>query len=266
MVPQESVPTVHNKLVLTVPARQSIIERMVQSDKQALRDAFAARLKRALANKGIPEHGSGVFLKEATGVTPKAASKWLNAESTPGVDKMPAIARALGVRTEWLHYGTGEMHEGGSIAEHPAFKESNVAPPPKMEGYVPVISWVQAGAWTEICNVDFLSEEMVPRPPACSDRTFALRVKGQSMAPRYNPGTIIYVDPEVMPFDGDDVVAVLTDSNEATFKQYVEEPGESKMLKARNPNWPEPWVSINGNCQIIGVVIADLRMRVPRSG
>ncbi|WP_413616440.1 helix-turn-helix domain-containing protein [Halomonas cupida] len=265
MFPQQFVPTVHNKPVLTVPARQSIIERMVQSDKQALRDAFAARLKRALANKGIPEHGSGVFLKEATGVTPKAASKWLNAESTPGVDKMPAIARALGVRTEWLHYGVGEISEGGNIAEHPTFKESNVAPPPKMEGYVPVLTWIQAGEWTDLSNVDYLSDEKVPKPPGSSECTFALRVRGQSMTPKYDPGLIIYVDPGVSPYDGDDVVAILTEDNEAIFKQYVEEPGGRRLLKARNPSWPDPWIPINGNCEIIGVVIGFLWLRNPRA-
>ena len=159
----------------------------------------------------------------------------------------------------------GAEEGAGKIAQHPTLHESNVAPPPKMEGYVPVISWVQAGTWTEVCNVDVVSEEMVPRPPGCSDRTFALRVKGQSMLPKYEPNLVIYVDPEVMPFDGDDVVAVLTDSNEATFKQFVEEPGESKMLKARNPSWPDPYIAINGNCEIIGVVVATMWMRQPRA-
>ncbi|WP_064702679.1 LexA family protein [Halomonas caseinilytica] len=154
--------------------------------------------------------------------------------------------------------------DAGKVAQHPTLHESNVAPPPKMEGYVPVISWVQAGSWTEVCNVDAVSEERVPRPPGSSDRTFALRVKGQSMAPKYEPGLIIYVDPEVMPFDGDDVVAVLTESNEATFKQFVEEPGFERMLKARNPSWPDPYISINGNCEIIGVVIGSLWLRKPR--
>ena len=158
----------------------------------------------------------------------------------------------------------GELESGSNVT--PLKQESNVAPAPRMEGYVPVISWVQAGAWTEVCNIDAMSDELVPRPPSSSDSTFALRVKGQSMAPKYEPGLIIYVDPEVVPFDGDDVVAMLTDDNEATFKQYVEEPGGKKMLKARNPGWPEPWVAINGSCQIIGVVIASMWMRAPRSG
>lgn len=196
---------------------------------------------------------------------PTQASRFMGKNPSKNIgDRMARhIEEKFGKPRGWLdtdHSGA----QRDKISEHPAFKESNVAPPPKMEGYVPVISWVQAGAWTEVCNVDYLSDEVVPRPPACSDRTFALRVKGQSMAPRYEPNLIIYVDPEVLPFDGDDVVAVLTDSNEATFKQYVEEPGGGKMLKARNPSWPDPWVPINGNCQIIGVVIATMWMRTPR--
>lgn len=142
---------------------------------------------------------------------------------------------------------------------------SSIAPPPRLDGYVPVINWVQAGAWTEICEVEFEPEEFAPRPPNSSVHTFALRVRGQSMLPKYEPDLIIYVDPEVVPFDGDDVVALLTEHNEATFKQLVEEPGGGKLLKARNPSWPEPWIHINGNCEIIGVVVGSLWLRTPRA-
>lgn len=142
--------------------------------------------------------------------------------------------------------------------------QSNIAPAPRLEGYVPIINWVQAGAWAEVCPIEATAESMVPRPPNSSENTFALRVRGQSMIPKYEPGLIIYVDPEVVPFDGDDVVALLTDENEATFKQLVEEPGGQRLLKARNPAWPDPWVPINGNCEIIGVVIGSLWLRAPR--
>lgn len=141
----------------------------------------------------------------------------------------------------------------------------SVAPPPTLDGYVPVINWVQAGSWTEICDIEFEPQEFAPRPPNSSVNTFALRVRGQSMLPKYEPDLIIYVDPEVVPFDGDDVVALLTEHNEATFKQLVEEPGGGRLLKARNPSWPEPWIQINGNCEIIGVVVGSLWLRKPRS-
>ncbi len=74
------------------------------------------------------------------------------------------------------------------------------------------------------------------------------------MAPYFPQGHIIFVDPEVVAISGKKVVAMLSDSNEATFKQYIEDGGQ-KMLKAMNPNWPEPYIAINGNCRIVGTVI-----------
>ncbi len=180
-----------------------------------------------------------------------------------GEDFARHIERSLNLPSGWMDQDQDKS--SAVVSEHPAFKESNVAPPPKMEGYVPVLSWIQAGAWTDMSNVDFISDEMVPKPPGSSDNTFGLRVRGQSMAPKYEPGLIIYVDPEVPAYDGDDVVAILTEDNEATFKQLVEEPGGRRLLKARNPSWPDPWVPINGNCEIIGVVIGFLWMRAPRT-
>lgn len=198
---------------------------------------------------------------------PTQASRFMGRNATKNIGDRLArhIEECFGKPRGWLDTDHS-VSTASNVSQHPAQFESNVAPAPKMQGYVPVISWVQAGAWTEVCNVDAVSDEMVPRPPGSSDRTFALRVRGQSMQPKYDPDLIIYVDPEVIAFDGDDVVAVLTDNNEATFKQYIEEPGGEKMLKARNPNWPEPWVKINGNCEIIGVVIGSLWLRKPRVG
>ncbi|MDR5867957.1 LexA family protein [Halomonas koreensis] len=179
------------------------------------------------------------------------------------------IERMEGLAPGWLDTDQGSHRGSGSVSQHPAMYETNIAPPPRLAGYVPVLSWIQAGNWQEVVSVDDLGEDadQVPRPPNCSASTFALRVRGQSMAPKYEPNLIIYVDPEVMPFDGDDVVAMLTEHGgaEATFKQLVEEPGGQRLLKARNPAWPDPWIPINGNCEIIGVVIGSLWLRAPRA-
>ncbi|MFJ2680948.1 LexA family transcriptional regulator [Pseudomonas sivasensis] len=79
---------------------------MVQIEE--IRAAFASRLKKSLAEKGIDQWGAGARLAEMTKVTPKAASKWLNGESMPGAAKMQAIAENLGVKIEWLQHGSGE--------------------------------------------------------------------------------------------------------------------------------------------------------------
>jgi len=84
--------------------------------------------------------------------------------------------------------------------------------------------------------------------------TYILRVIGESMVEEYRPGDMVFVDPEVVPIHGDDVIALMHDSGETTFKRLVEEEG-TKYLKALNKSWPEPYVKINGNCSIIGTVI-----------
>lgn len=122
---------------------------------------------------------------------------------------------------------------------------------------VPVISWIQAGAWKEIgyAEVDDVSLiEKYPCPVPCGPLTYILRVIGDSMIDEYRPGDMIFVDPEVAPTHGDDVVAIMLDSGETTFKRLIEDGGQ-KFLKALNKSWPEPYIKINGNCSIIGTVI-----------
>ena len=127
---------------------------------------------------------------------------------------------------------------------------------------VPLLTWVQAGAWTECEEID-MDEEFIKRFPCpipCSERTYALNVVGESMYPEYTPGDIIFVDPEVPATTGDDVVAMLVDTGQTTFKRLIDD-GFSRMLKAVNPNWPNQYVPINGNCNLMGTVVFSGRQR-----
>ncbi|WP_252108959.1 MULTISPECIES: S24 family peptidase [unclassified Halomonas] len=248
-----------------------VMKKPIRTPLTPEQDAEAIRLKSIFAARKDAARARGQKLTQEDVAAlcgwggQSAVSQYMNGKIALNLEALHKLAKALDFEpSEVSPRLAGEPTRKSNVSQ--LKQESNVAPAPRLEGYVPVISWVQAGAWTEVCNFDDLSDEQVPRPPACSESTFALRVKGQSMAPRYEPGLIIYVDPDVVPFDGDDVVALLVDDNEATFKQYVEEPGGSRMLKARNPGWPEPWVPINGNCQIVGVVIATMWLRAPRAG
>lgn len=128
-------------------------------------------------------------------------------------------------------------------------------------GAVPVISWVQAGQWTEVMSSFTAAdaEEWVACPVTHGPRTFVLRVRGESM---FNPharrsfreGDLIYVDPDRQSENGSLVVAQIAGSNEATFKQLMID-GDRKYLKAINPAWPDQIIAINGDTTICGVVI-----------
>lgn len=104
---------------LKVHARPCDIEPMVQIEE--IRAAFASRLKKSVAAKGIDQWGAGARLAEIAKVTPKAASKWLNGESIPGPAKMQAIASFLGVKIEWLQHASGE---GPELPANPGEQES----------------------------------------------------------------------------------------------------------------------------------------------
>ncbi|WOQ95721.1 S24 family peptidase [Vibrio cholerae] len=82
------------------------------------------------------------------------------------------------------------------------------------------------------------------------------------MRHEYEEGDYLFVDPtKIEPANGDYVIAMLEDSKEATFKQYIELDGR-KMLKATNPDYPPEmrFLPINGTCLILGKVICSVRI------
>lgn len=169
----------------------------------------------------------------------------------PKHDVLATIAKVLSVRVSDL---TGETSP--TLAER-----SNVMPGPELQGVYPVISWVQAGNWTEVIDLQHpgLAEEWLPCPGKCGPNTYALRVVGESM---YDPtgrrsfreGDLIFVDPDKQAENGSLVVVKLTDDHKATFKQLIIE-DDQKYLKALNPSWPNRIMPINGNAVMCGVVI-----------
>lgn len=140
--------------------------------------------------------------------------------------------------------------------------DANVGEDIRVRGLIPVISWVQAGSWCEVSDIYAVgdAEQWLPCPVAHGPRTYAVRIRGESM---YNPherwsfrdGDIIFVDPDRDAIHRSFVVAKLTDTQEATFKQLIIE-GEQKYLKALNPSWPEQIMRVNGNAEFCGVAIA----------
>jgi phage repressor protein C with HTH and peptisase S24 domain len=108
--------SVHNRRELKVQSSSTIIEPMVHTDDS--RDAFSDRLREALKHARKSGRGEGAWLSKTAGVTPKAASKWLNGEARPSHEKVVKVANALRVREDWLLYGRGpRMDEYPSMTE-----------------------------------------------------------------------------------------------------------------------------------------------------
>jgi SOS-response transcriptional repressor LexA len=135
----------------------------------------------------------------------------------------------------------------------------NVSRGPHVKGYVPLISWVQAGVWSEAIDLyePGEAEDVIPCPASHSMHSFALRVEGDSMTSAtgksYPPGSIIFVDPEqrggVIP--GDRVIAKLDGADKVTFKQLAED-RQGHYLMPLNPAHPAIYEKFSVLGKVIG--------------
>lgn len=211
---------------------------------EKIRVDFAKRLDIACKQKGLPEKGRGTQLASVCKVTPKAVSKWLNAETMPSTANIYLLAKFLAVTPEWLTYGIG-----------------NVIPAAIGTTKVPLISYVQAGAWT---GIDDFREtcgdyEYILTDLDVSGDAFALKIKGDSMEPEFIEGDIVIIDPKVEPHAGEFVAAINGDY-EATFKKYrpledLDEYGRQHFkLVPLNPDW-HSMSSLKQEIRIIGTMV-----------
>lgn len=184
-------------------------------------------------------------------VTPQILTNW----KTRGVSEKGLLKASpiIGCRPHWIETGEGPMEDRPDNAG----LTSNVEPGPNISGMVPLISWVQAG---DFCAAPDLfapgdAEDWVPCIQKLGPHAYSLRVKGDSMTAPYGrsypEGCLIFVDPDCPITNGCRVIAKLADTDEATFKVYVEDAGK-KYLKPLNPQYPT--IEINDSMMLCGVV------------
>lgn len=189
-------------------------------------------------------------LAKKAGVAQSTVGRILRGEVNPQSGNLERIAKAFCMSLAML----AEMGQEGAYVEEPIDELKSAG----RSARVALISWVQAGSLAAASD-DYLRgerEEWMPRPKHSSGRTFALRVRGESMEPDYQHDDIIFVDPDVAPEHGKDVVVRLDDRGEVVFKRLVVE-GKLEYLKPANPSWPDKIVEISAypHARIIGVVI-----------
>ena len=189
-------------------------------------------------------------LAKKSGVAQSTIGRILRGEVNPQSGNLEQIARAFSMSIA----GLAEMgQDGESVAE--LIDEIKSV---ERSEYVALISWIQAVSFVDASDQPqpAVDDEWMPRPKRSGPRTFALRVRGESMEPGYQHGDIVFVDPDVAPEHGKDVVVRLDEGNEAEFKRLVVE-GQREYLKPVNPHWPDKIIEISSHpgARIIGVVI-----------
>ncbi|MFQ2432747.1 S24 family peptidase [Aeromonas caviae] len=203
---------------------------------------------------------SKTALAKAVGVADVSVGKWESGQNQPKGRYLNDLAAALGVSVDWLLTGKEEGSTG--VAESPIPGYRNVEPAVIPQGgRVPILSYVQAGNWREICeqatgfdgNVEYVAASVDIGP-----RGFGLWLRGNSMTPQFNEGDLVIVDPDEQPRPGDFVVAK-NGSEEATFKKYrprgIDESGQEVFeLVPLNDDYPTMH-SDRQHIEIIGVMV-----------
>lgn len=200
-------------------------------------------------------------LGELIGVKKSSISQWENDEHSPSGDNLAQLSKVFGVSAHWLATGKGSP------------ELSNVEPAVIPQGNrIPILSYVQAGNWREMCeqatafdgNVEYVSAGGEIGPYG-----FGVWLRGDSMAPLFKEGDLIIVDPDESPQPGDYVVAK-NGSDEATFKKYrprgIDENGQEVFeLVPLNDDYPIMH-SDRQHIQIIGVMVEHRSYRKRQTG
>lgn len=202
-------------------------------------DTVGSRIKKLRQATKTTQNELGKYC----GVSGVAVGYWEKDLNSPNGEALIKLAQFFNTTESYILYGISQQNDNSIIT---SMKR------------LPVLSYVQAGKFTECLSKEIYDETMeyietsIKVPPS----SFALHVKGDSMTnpsgmPSIPEGVKVIVDPEAEVINGKIVVARLTGSDEVTIKKLIID-GPNKYLSPLNPRYPN--IPINGNCEIVGVV------------
>lgn len=234
---------------------------------------FAKRLTKLMSEQKLDKNA----LSDKTGISYEMIRRYCEGFAKPRSKGLKKISDALNTSSGYLDYGESikevltvndlkakiKTMQGNGLQNtpNPSDPEGTQRVPVDygMDGYVPVISWVAAGSFSDVMPVTVDDAiDWIPRPQHLSKRAFGLIIQGRSMWPEFKPDEIIYVEPEISPWDlkdGDLVVIHCNDDKQATFKQLIiGDSPEEMYLKPLNPDWPDQKIVPMSECMLVGIV------------
>lgn len=212
-------------------------------------ETLGTRLKNQRKSKKLTQQQ----VADAIGVSKTSVIYWEKDENLPKHDSLMALAKVLGITSDYLLYGK----ESDSL-------NKNVTVPFLIAGrFIPIISWLQAGTWTRSVSVHMETQfrEWLPPNPKCGKNGYGLIIIGESMSPDFRPSDKIYVNPDFKISDlktGDLVIVACDGETEATFKKLIVE-SNGMYLEPLNPKWHEKIIPLRKGCKLIGKVVGLYR-------
>ena len=185
-------------------------------------------------------HGSIARLADALGCTPGYVSQLLNKRRPITEKTARKFEHTLGLPENWLDH------------DHSA-PTPNTEPGPPIRARVPLISWTTAGRWGEVVD-NFApgdAEDWIVTTANVGPHAFALRNRGDSMAPTIADGALVVVDPDKQYRHRSVVIVRKNHDSEATCKRLIQE-GSRWHLAPDNPRYPV--MEMSPDAKIVGVV------------
>lgn len=219
---------------------------------------FIERLDQLCKEHGIAKR----TLEKEAGLSNGATSKW-NAKNgkTPGGISQQKIADYFGVSIDYLMGRSEFKTEKDAMIQRwsETYDEEGLSKDvQKLEAgiMIPVLGTVVAGVPLEAIE-DVLGYEEIPEKWSRSGKHFALRIKGDSMAPRIVAGDVI-ICKQTSDVESGDLAVVLVNGDEATCKKVIKHP-DGITLQPLNPSY-EPMFFNHGDIdqkpvEIIGKVV-----------
>jgi SOS-response transcriptional repressor LexA len=102
---------------------------------------------------------------------------------------------------------------------------------------LPVLSWAQAGEATEYGEIPADWDERVPSDVS-DEKAFGVRLRGDSMEPRFSDGDVAILLPSLAPTNGDIVVANLKNEGVLCKIMHVQLDKNLIVLSSYNPAYP----------------------------
>jgi len=171
-------------------------------------------------------------------------------------NKTVSICKIIGCRPEWLETGASPMVEGENLLlssntiQLKSGAESNVDPAPALRPsrMLPVVGEVQGGMDGYLQELEY----PVGYGEGCVEyytgdpNAYALRVRGDSMHPRYRAGEFVIIEPGIQPPEGEDVIVCCNDGR--------------KMLKILNwiRDGEAQFLSVNNGYAPLTMMLADI--------
>lgn len=188
-------------------------------------DKYECRRLKLIELRDTRCNGVAADLAEKLDRSASYVSRMLYPEGKPGKkriadDMVELIEKAFDLPFGWLNNQSSLAHNRPEKTDISA-NATNVEPVTLGGQLVPIVDYVQAGVFAEVCDPYAMGGgfEFIAASVPVSRCTFALKIKGPSMLPRFVPGDIVIIDPDVKPTPGRFVVAKNGDE-EATFKKY----------------------------------------------